>query len=118
MGADGQRGTLTFVKGQTCALLPTGCKGRDDVETVTFRSFQLEGKQASAVGRMRYKSMDGTHGKVEPQAVGERVLLAQLLNLNRVSELAGTSQHVAKRRKLEAAHAESLVSSQEEGGSR
>ena len=107
---------MTFISGEECALLPTGCKGRDDVETVTFMGFQLDSTKASAIGRMRYKSANGTHGKVEPQAVGDRVLFAQLLNLNQVSELAGASQPVAKRRKLEAANVESPVSSQEEGG--
>ena len=85
-------------------------------------SFQLESKQeagskqaARDIGRMRYKAADGTHGKVQPQAVGQRVLYAQLLNLGRIPELAEASQPAAKRRKLEAAPADSPVSSQEKG---
>ena len=114
-GADGQRAILTFIQGEKCALLPTDCNSKHDLETVTFKSFQLTSNHASAIGRMRYKIADGTYGNVNPQAVGQRVLFAQLLNLNRIPELAESSQRVAKRRKLEASYTESHVSCQEGG---
>ena len=104
---------MTFIPGERCTLLPAGCKSKQQLEMVIFMSFQLVSKQASAIGRMWYKVADGTHGKVEPQAVGERILLAQLLHLNRVPEPPEEPQPAAKRRKLEAAHADSHASSQE-----
>ena len=107
---------MTFIEGQKCALLPTGSSSRHDLEAITFVSFQMKSKQASLVGQMRYKAADGTRSRVGPQAVGQRVLFAQLLKLNRIPDLGEPSRPVAKRRKLEAPRAESPVSSQEEGG--